>query len=156
MFPPAELRRSSSSSSLTLQRVQGDPSSPPSPPVASLWLLGPSCMQSRCQPGQGGQRLPHKGGNKVWRGSHTHAHAQSPALPPPYALSISVHMLFTHMRSLSFTHTTHTTHTHGRVHARAHTHSLWAGLELGTGRAGAVCLSVISIPAGGSWPWPDI
>ncbi len=54
----------------------------PSLPLPSS-LLGPSCMQSRCQPGQGGQRIPHKGGDRVLgvknthTHTHTHTHAQS-------------------------------------------------------------------------------
>lgn len=105
----------------------------PSLPVPSSSLV-PSCMQSRCQPGQGGQRLTHKGGNWVLGVNHTHT--LNMCSPLPLLCAPSIHMHFTHMCALSFTHS----------------QLPWAGPELGTGAARAVCLSVISIPAGGSWP----
>lgn len=75
-------------------------------PTRPSSLLGPSCMQSRCQAGQGGQQLPRKGGGRVLGAKHTHAHTLSVSL----SLSLSVlfcvllpspHTSHTHMCSLS-------------------------------------------------------
>lgn len=116
--------------------------SPSSPLLSSP--LGPSCMQSRCQPGQEGQRLPHKGGDRVFGAKNTHSHTHPHAVPFSVlccVLSWSTCTCTSHMYAPFLSLTLSNTHKAPR-----------AGLGLGTGRAGAVCLSVISIPAGGSWP----
>lgn len=74
-------------------------------------LLGPSCMQSRCQPGQGGQRLPHKGNARVL-GVKTHTLSLSLSCAVSFSASVvcpfylHAHALHTHV--LLFFHCIHT------------------------------------------------
>lgn len=110
---------------------------------------GPSHMQSRCQPRQGGQQQPHKEANRVLGGKSAH----SPTLHVvPFCVSSLLHL---HAYAL---HTCAPTHTlfffFSTYTVTKHTHPVdWVGAG---DRESWNCLSVISIPAGGSWPRPDI
>lgn len=128
--------------SVSLTRILGDPHfTIVAPPLLSPWpLLYAKQVSARTRRTATTSQRRRQG----LRGKK-HTLTYTPTCSPflcPLLCALSIYMHFTHICSLSFTHTF--TQTHIKLP--------WAGLGLGTGRAGAVCLSVISIPAGGSWP----
>lgn len=93
---------------------------PPLPP--------PSCMQSRCHPRQGGQRLPHKDSDRVL-GAKTHMHCTL------HAVSFSVLLLF----AFSFYMQMHFIRVCPIYFNTPNTRPVGRGRK----RAGSVCLSLV-------------
>lgn len=127
--------------SVSLSRILGDPHfTIVAPPLLSLWpLLYAKQVSARTRRTATTSQRRRQGlqGKK-------HTLTYTPMCSPflcPLLCALDLHALHTYMLPF-FTHT----FTQTRIKLP------WAGLGLGTGRAGAVCLSVISIPAGGSWP----
>lgn len=109
-------------------------------PSPHLPLAPPVCKAGVSQDKEDSNYLTKEatGSSRQKTHAHIHTHVLSLSLSLCYVLSPSTCTSHIYAPFLSLIQT--------------HIKLLWAGLGLGTGRAGAVCLSVISIPAGGSWP----